>query len=43
MERCCGHATMVCADRVNLCWGVELMTPLLKHTNVFYFVLKFHV
>jgi hypothetical protein len=43
MERCCGQAAMVCADHVNLWWGVELLIPLLKHTNEFYFVLKFHV
>jgi hypothetical protein len=43
MERCCGQATMVHADHVNSWWGVEILIPLLKHTNEFYFVLKFHV
>ena len=43
MERCHGQAAMVCADHVNSWWGVELLIPLLKHTNKIYFVLKFHV
>ncbi len=40
MERCCGQAAMVHADHVNSWWGVELLTPLLKHTNEFYFCVK---
>ncbi len=43
MERCHEQAAMVCADHVNSWWGVELLIPLLKHTNKFYFVLKFHL
>jgi hypothetical protein len=43
MEPCCGQAAMVRADHVNLWWGVELLIPLFKHSNEFYFVLKFHV
>ena len=41
MERCHGQAVMVRVDHVNSWWGVELLIPLLKHTNKFYFVLKF--
>jgi hypothetical protein len=37
-ERYHGQAAMVCADLINLWWGVELLVPLLKHTNDFYFV-----
>jgi hypothetical protein len=37
MERCCGQAAMVHADHVNSWWGVELLTPLLKHTKYYYF------
>ena len=40
MECCCGQAAMVHADHVNLWWGVELLIPLLKHTNEFYFCVK---
>jgi hypothetical protein len=43
MERCCGQAAMVCANHVISWLGVELLKPLLRHTNEFYFVLKFHV
>ena len=43
MERCCGQATMVHVDHVNLWCKVELLIPLLKHTNESYFVFKFHV
>jgi hypothetical protein len=43
MEHCCGQAAMVHADHVNSWWGVELLVPLLKYTNEFYFALKFHV
>jgi hypothetical protein len=35
MERCWGQAIMVCLDHVNPWWGVELLIPLLKHTNEF--------
>jgi hypothetical protein len=35
MERCHGQAVMVRADHVNLWWEVELLIPLLKHTNKF--------
>jgi hypothetical protein len=38
MEHCCGQAAMVCAEHVNCWWGVEILVPLLKHTNDFYFV-----
>jgi hypothetical protein len=38
MERCCGQAAIVCADHVNLWWGVDLLIPLLTHTDEFYFV-----
>jgi hypothetical protein len=31
---------MVHADHVNSWWGVELLIPLLKHTNEFYFCVK---
>jgi hypothetical protein len=37
MERCRGQAAMVHADHVNSWWGVELLIPLLKHTNYYYF------
>ncbi len=37
MERCCGQAAMVCADHVDSQQGVELLIPLLKLTNKFYF------
>jgi hypothetical protein len=40
MERCRGQAAMICADHVNLWWGVELVIPLLKHTNEFLFCVK---
>ncbi len=40
MERCCGQAAMVHADHVNSWWGVELLIPLLKHTNECYFCVK---
>ena len=40
MEHCCGQAIMVHADHVNLWWGVELLIPLLKQTNEFYFCVK---
>ena len=40
MERCCGQAAMVHADHVNSWWGVELLLPLLKHTNEFYLCVK---
>ncbi len=40
MERCCGQAAMVHADHVNSWWGIELLIPLLKHTNEFYFCVK---
>jgi hypothetical protein len=43
MERCCGQVAMDYADHVKLWWGVELLISLLKDTNEFYFVLKFHV
>jgi len=43
MERCCGQAAMVRADHVNSWWGVEQLIPLLKQTNGFCAVLKFHV
>ncbi len=33
-----GGATMVRTDHVNSWWGVELLIPLLKHTNEIYFV-----
>ena len=43
MECCHGRATMAPAEHVNM-WGrVELLILLLKQTNKFYFVLKFHV
>jgi hypothetical protein len=38
MERCRGQAAMVCVDHVNSGWGVELLIPLLRHKNEFYFV-----
>ena len=38
MERCCGQAAIVCADHVNSWWGVELLIPLLKHTNEIHLV-----
>jgi hypothetical protein len=28
---------------VNSWWGVEILIPLSKHTNEFYFVFKIHV
>ncbi len=31
-----GQAAMVCVDHLNS-WGVELLIPLIKHTNEFYF------
>ena len=37
MERCCGQAAMVHADHVNSWWGVELLIPLLKHAEYYYF------
>ncbi len=40
MEGCCGQAAMVHADHVNSWWGVELLIPLLKLTNEFYFCVK---
>jgi hypothetical protein len=40
MELCCGQAAMVHVDHVNLWWGVELLIPLLKHTNEYYFCVK---
>jgi hypothetical protein len=40
MERCCGQAAMVHADRDNSWWGVELHIPLLKHTKYYYFCVK---
>jgi hypothetical protein len=38
MERCRGEATMVHMDHISSWWGVELLIPLLKHTNEFYLV-----
>ncbi len=38
MVHCRGQTAMVCADHINLWWGLELLIPLLKHTNEFYFV-----
>jgi hypothetical protein len=35
IECCYGQAAMVPADHLNLWWGVELIIPLLKHTNDF--------
>ena len=40
MERCCGQAAMVHADRDNSWWGVELQIPLLNHTKYYYFCVK---
>ncbi len=40
MERCRGQAAMVHADHVNSWWGVELLIPLLKHTEYYYFCVK---
>ncbi len=38
-----GKAAMVHVDHLNSWWGVDLLIPMLKHTNEFYFVWKFHV
>ncbi len=43
MEHCGGQAAMILVDHYNLWWGVKQLIPLLKHTNEFYFVWKFHV
>jgi hypothetical protein len=40
MEGCPGQTAMVLADHVNLWWGVELLIPLLKHTDYYYFCVE---